>query len=289
MAFFGTTLDARLDEVPPLPCAREYVKKLAWDDYSGNSLDFDAKEVSTTSWRHFGLSWHDYIDRVIMASPFRRDGCVLEQIKQLGPPRSINAIRRMFKLGDSRSRRIFFQIFYAPRLVEKTDIALPRTLILIDSYKNKKQYAPVPRSMIPALEVTNYYTDMGIQQNLMDGRTQQNYNQGLSFPSSYNGSTSWNLQRTPIDINNKVENLIMNVAPINVYPNMLLPGTALIRPSSYRTNSVVGRPLIITRKNNNARVIEAIEAARYPMPYRSLATPTIFRPQSTYRQSNQTS
>merc|ERR1711991_1308963 len=71
---------------------------------------------------------------VILISPLRRDRLILEKIKQLGPPRSINSLRRTFSLGDSRSRRIFFQIYYTPRISAKNktrNIKLPKTLQIV--------------------------------------------------------------------------------------------------------------------------------------------------------------
>ena len=96
------------DRVLPPLFGQECINILEWNDKSGKSCVYDAKEISTTAWRHFGLSWHDYMNTVIVTSPFRRDRLILEKIKKLGPPRSINGIRRTFSLGDSRSRRIFF-------------------------------------------------------------------------------------------------------------------------------------------------------------------------------------
>ena len=136
--FFGVELDVPISEIPELVTPVETVVYVDWKR-SGNVFNFDAKQLSTSAWRHFRMSWHDYMNMVILASPLRRDRLILEKVKNLGPPRSINALRQTFALGDSRSRRIFFQIYYVPRVAEKNDINLPSSLRMIEKHKDKRQ------------------------------------------------------------------------------------------------------------------------------------------------------
>ena len=128
--YFGENLNIPYSEVPPVIHPIEILHHFEWRDIT-KCLIFDAKKISTTSWRHFRLSWFDYMNMVILASPLRRDRLVLEKIKILGPPRSINIIRKTFGMGDSRSRRLFFQIFYTPRIAELNGVKLPSTLRLL--------------------------------------------------------------------------------------------------------------------------------------------------------------
>ena len=136
--FFGVELDVSISEIPNMINPVETIVYVDWKR-SGNVFNFDAKQLSTSAWRHFRLSWHDYMNMVILASPLRRDRLILEKVKNLGPPRSINALRQTFALGDSRSRRIFFQIYYAPRIAEKNDISLPSTLRIIEKQSDYRQ------------------------------------------------------------------------------------------------------------------------------------------------------
>ena len=128
--YFGENLNIPYSEVPPVIHPIEILHHFEWRDIT-QYVNFDAKKISATAWRHFRLSWFDYMNMVILASPLRRDRLVLEKIKILGPPRSINIIRKTFGMGDSRSRRLFFQIFYTPRIAELNGVKLPSTLRLL--------------------------------------------------------------------------------------------------------------------------------------------------------------
>eukprot|EP00943_MAST-04B_sp_MAST-4B-sp1_P000111 g111.t1 len=235
------------DRVLPPLFSQECINILEWNDKSGKSCVYDAKEISTTAWRHFGLSWHDYMNTVIVTSPFRRDRLILEKIKKLGPPRSINGIRRTFSLGDSRSRRIFFQIFYAPRIAEKSGIKLPESLVLIRRY-GQQHSALLPR-------------DYNI-----------NASRGFQPPSLV----------MPLNNNSGTNMFIRNVVPINIFPNACLSGTDLMDPSLYR-NKVIGQPVITGREYGNGRISKTIG---YPMTYATNITqggkPTLVRPEPRY-------
>ena len=139
--FFGVELDVSISEIPKVINPIETIVYVDWKQ-SGNVFNFDAKQLSTTAWRHFGLSWHDYMNMVILASPLRRDRLILEKVKNLGPPRSINALRQTFALGDSRSRRIFFQIYYVPRIAEQNNIRLPNSIRILEKQTGFQQLIP---------------------------------------------------------------------------------------------------------------------------------------------------
>ena len=136
--FFGVELDVSISEIPNMINPVETIVYVDWKR-SGNVFNFDAKQLSTSAWRHFRLSWHDYMNMVILASPLRRDRLILEKVKNLGPPRSINALRQTFALGDSRSRRIFFQIYYVPRIAEKNNIRLPNSVRILEKQSDYRQ------------------------------------------------------------------------------------------------------------------------------------------------------
>ena len=274
-----------LDRVLPLLCSQEYINILKWDDKSGKACAYDAKEISTTAWRHFRLSWHDYMNAVILTSPFRRDRLILEKIKKLGPPRSINGIRRTFSLGDSRSRRIFFQIFYAPRISQKSGIELPETLVLIERNQQQQSVPVLSKNALPTLQMRNVvpvppsmdnsFTNTEPRQNIVDARSHHNYNLIQPLIRGYNMNASRGLQPPSLGmhINNSTRTSMLNVhvAPINIFPNPCLPNTGLMHPSLYR-NNVVGKPVITARANGNGVVTEA---TGYPMTYAINAAPTL--------------
>ena len=274
-----------LDRVLPLLCSQEYINILKWDDKFGKACAYDAKEISTTAWRHFRLSWHDYMNTVISTSPFRRDHLILEKIKKLGPPRSINGIRRTFSLGDARSRRMFFQIFYAPRISQKSGIELPETLVLMERNQQQQSVPVLSKNALPTLQMRNVvpvppsmdnsFTNTEPRQNIVDARSHHNYNLIHRLIRGYNMNASRGLQPPSLgmDINNSTRTsmLNVNVAPINIFPNPCLPNTGLMHPSLYR-NSVVGKPVITARANGNGVVTEA---TGYPMAYAINAAPTL--------------
>ena len=187
--YFGRQLKVGLDNVPTLFTQVEQVVLLPWEK-TGNICKYDAKELSTTAWRHFRLSWKDYMNLVILISPLRRDRLILEKIKQLGPPRSINSLRRTFSLGDSRSRRIFFQIYYTPRIAAKNqtrNIELPKTLHIVRRRDKNEQ----PRGYFQFPYVRNAPPVMGIPPNL-------NTLHALHQMQNYNNSNGFFLNKHPL-------------------------------------------------------------------------------------------
>ena len=185
--YFGRQLKVGLDNVPTLFTQIEQVVLLPWDfKKTGNICKYDAKELSTTAWRHFRLSWKDYMNLVILISPLRRDRLILEKIKQLGPPRSINSLRRTFSLGDSRSRRIFFQIYYTPRIAAKNktrNIELPKTLQIVRRRDVKEQprgyfQLPYARNAPPVMIPPNLNSLHALHQL-------QNYNNSNGFVNKH--------------------------------------------------------------------------------------------------------
>ena len=244
-----------LDRVPPLLYNQEYINILKWNDKSGKACTFDAKGISTTAWRHFRLSWHDYMNLVILTSPFRRDRLVLEKVKMLGPPRSINGLRRTFRLGDSRSRRIFFQIYYTPRISKKSGIALPGTLKIwkVDAYK---QHLSLLSHIINQQNLGNNLGYRKAPHTLIDSRN------------------NYGLQRPSIGINANT-----NVTLMNRVSNTTWPASAIISPSSY-THKVLGRPITISRDYKYDSTV--IETVGYPIVYATDAAQVIARPQSRY-------
>ena len=239
----------------------EYIHILKWNDKFGKVCAFDAKQISTTAWRHLGLSWHDYMNTVILISPFRRDHLILETIKKLGPPRSINGIRRTFRLGDSRSRRIFFQIFYTPRVSQKRGIELPKSLILIDHNQEQQSVPAPPKNALPTLQVRDV-VPVAPNQPLKRGYN-MNASCGLQPPSLF----------MHINSNTRRSMLNVNVAPINIFPNACLPDTGLYR------NIVVGKPVINVRESGIGVITKTTE---YPMTYATNASPILFQPQPRY-------
>ena len=172
--YFGRQLKVGLDNVPTLFTQVEQVVLLPWEK-TGNICKYDAKELSTTAWRHFRLSWKDYMNLVILISPLRRDRLILEKIKQLGPPRSINSLRRTFSLGDSRSRRIFFQIYYTPRIAAKNktrNIKLPKTLQIV----RRRDVNEKPRGYFQFPYVRNAPVMIPPNLNTLHALQLQNYN-----------------------------------------------------------------------------------------------------------------
>jgi hypothetical protein len=250
-----------LDRVLPLLDSQEYIHTLKWNDKFGKACAYDAKQISTTAWRHLGLSWHNYMNTVILISPFRRDHLILETIKKLGPPRSINGIRRTFRLGDSRSRRIFFQIFYTPRISQKRGIELPKSLILIDPNQEQQSVPALPKNVLPTLQVRDV-VPVAPNQPLKRG---------------YNMNASCGLQPPSLDMhinsNTRRSMLNVNAAPIIVFPNAWLPVTGLYR------NIVVGKPVINVRENGIGVITKTTE---YPMKYVPNASPILVQPQPRY-------
>ena len=275
------------DRVLPPLFGQECINILEWNDKSGKSCVYDAKEISTTAWRHFGLSWHDYMNTVILTSPFRRDRLILEKIKKLGPPRSINGIRRTFSLGDSRSRRIFFQIYYAPRISEKSGIKLPKTLIPIRRYGQPHPVGLSQKSITPTFQMRNVDSSYSSTDQL------HNYNLNEPHIRGYNMNGSQGLQPPSLgmyinDNNNNTNNTRMNMLnvnaiPITIYPIACLSGTDLMDPSLYR-NKVIGQPVLSGREYGRGRISEA---TGYPMAYATNGMPTLVRAQSRYDYENQ--
>lgn len=130
--FFGGDLKCALTQIPDVVDLIENVHLIPWKNSPNGAVDYNAKVLSTTAWRHFRLSWHDYMNMVILVSPRRRDRLILEKIKILGPPQSINSLRKAFALGDARSRRLFFEIYYTPRIAKLNAVSFPGTLIFVD-------------------------------------------------------------------------------------------------------------------------------------------------------------
>ena len=252
-----------LDRVLPLVDSQEYIHILKWNDKFGKACAYDAKQISTTAWRHLGLSWHNYMNTVKLISPFRRDHLILETIKKLGPPRSINGIRRTFRLGDSRSRRIFFQIFYTPRVSQKRGIELPKSLILIDHNQEQQSVPAPPKNALPTLQVRDVVPVAP--------------NQPLKRGYNMNASCGCGLQPPSLDMhinsNTRRSMLNVNVAPINIFPNACLPDTGLYR------NIVVGKPVINVRENGIGVITKTTE---YPMTYATNASPILVQPQPRY-------
>ena len=252
-----------LDRVLPLVDSQEYIHILKWNDKSGKACAYDAKQISTTAWRHLGLSWHNYMNTVKLISPFRRDHLILETIKKLGPPRSINGIRRTFRLGDSRSRRIFFQIFYTPRVSQKRGIELPKSLILIDHNQEQQSVPAPPKNALPTLQVRDVVPVAP--------------NQPLKRGYNMNASCGCGLQPPSLDMhinsNTRRSMLNVNVAPINIFPNACLPDTGLYR------NIVVGKPVINVRESGIGVITKTTE---YPMTYATNASPILVQPQPRY-------
>ena len=236
--YFGRQLKVGLDNVPTLFTQIEQVILLPWDfKKTGNICKYDAKELSTTAWRHFRLSWKDYMNLVILISPLRRDRLILEKIKQLGPPRSINSLRRTFSLGDSRSRRIFFQIYYTPRIAAKNktrNIELPKTLQIV----RRRDVNEKPRGYFQFPYVRNAPVMIPPNLNTLHALHQlQNYNNSNGFVNKHplymnlNNANNSSFGSSSNNINNIFHQ--RTLLPLQFMPPPLNPYNTLNAPMQF--------------------------------------------------------
>ena len=224
-----------LDQPLPRLYNQEYVNVLKWNDKNSKSCMFDAKDISTTAWRHFGLSWHDYMNLVILVSPFRRDRLVLEKIKKLGPPRSINGIRRTFRVGDSRSRRIFFQIYYTPRISQKSRIDLPKSLVEATRGDEQSVVTELMKKSNCILKMDNIKRNKS-GEGMIDV--------GAPFTSDSKQPIPTLYKHTNNNDDFGFKSINKNIDPINIFPDACFSDPSLLHPSICK-NEVVGCPITV--------------------------------------------